>query len=81
MSDKITVCPECESSHINLVSTRNIRNPKNDWGKYHCGDCDHRFDEPATREPRHVGTRTGLAGRLADPEITSIEDLLGGDPA
>lgn len=75
---EITVCPECDSSEIKVTATGSIENGDPERGKFRCGDCGHRFDEPATREARVTPSTHGLAKKLDDaPPDASWEELAG----
>jgi ribosomal protein L37AE/L43A len=79
MADTITVCPDCGGCEIRCRSARCIET--NAAGaRYHCADCEARFDEPATR-PRESGHNTapGTAARAladADPEVIGEGSVL-----
>jgi len=73
---KITVCPSCESSKIEVVSTPSVQRNDVKGPGYRCANCRSTFTDPDTREPKRQMDRPGLAGELArlDPS-TSLEDL------
>jgi len=73
---KITVCPDCESSKIEVVSAPSVQRDGVTESGYRCGDCKSTFTDPDTRYPEREMDRPGLAGDLADLDpSTPLEDL------
>lgn len=83
MSDQIKCCPfdDCESAQFRTNSLSHIG--RDAEAKHRCKDCGRAFDTAAER-PRHPagGGRHGLAGQLADPDVSDPADLRadGGQP-
>jgi len=46
----ITVCPLCDSAQIGRRTPGEKADTKYDWL---CRECDHRFDDPKERDPKH----------------------------
>ena len=74
MSEELTCCPGCDSSNIDRNGIGSHLSQK-DIPAYHCEDCGHRFDEPATRPPQAKTSLSGIAGVLdkADPDESLLE--------
>jgi len=81
--DEVSVCPDCDSSKIRVVSAGSVQTSERPPGRYRCRGCDARFDSPSTRPPQSTSVAQGLAGKLADPEVETLADLTEkyGDPA
>lgn len=78
MSDEIQCCPHCGSSRIRTNSLSHIGRRTD--AEHRCKDCNEPFEQPATRKRSAVGgARHGLAGKLADPDVTEFADLNGGE--
>lgn len=75
MSRTTTVCPECGTTRIlsNAGGGMAVDGDR-DWT---CRMCGAHFEEPKRREKQSKGgiNSTTLAGRLADPDVTSVDDL------
>jgi DNA-binding PadR family transcriptional regulator len=76
--DTVEACPECDSGSIR---TRRPDHPNTcrdaPPGAYGCENCGAVFDDPVERERYSTvqGPNHGLAGRLADPDVTDADDL------
>lgn len=86
MSEEIMVCPACDSPMIQVNVQTNIQGTGAATA-YRCRNCPATFDEPATRERRAIGGRSGLAGTLADEDTElaldgghRLDDPAGPDP-
>lgn len=83
MSDQIECCPfeDCRSARFRANSMSHVG--RDAEANYRCKDCKRPFDEPDERD-RHPagGGRHGLAGKLADPDVSEPADLRadGGQP-
>ena len=78
MSDQIECCPHCGSSRFRTNSLSHVGASTDT--KHRCKDCNDPFETPATRELSTVGgARHGLAGKLADPDVSEPGDLSGGE--
>lgn len=73
---EITVCPQCDSADVSIVSARSAGDGGPATGRYHCAACEGHFDEPAERPPESAPGRAGLAGFLANaPPNADWDDL------
>jgi DNA-directed RNA polymerase subunit RPC12/RpoP len=65
MSDEVIACPECDSVRVDVLNPDAINGRAE--GKYSCGDCLARFDDPNRRPPKHDGdSRSGLSKELVE---------------
>jgi len=77
MTDHLTACPECDSSHINRQQPTKPCSPETSAADWLCAACGAHFEEPTRRPPHQTGGGlAGLAGALdaADPEAVSADD-------
>lgn len=68
----VKACPSCDQT--------NITNTPAKRHKWRCDNCYFRFDVPEERPVRDKGQikpTNGLAAKLADPDVTSLDDLRG----
>lgn len=70
---EITVCPECDTHHIEVLTGDARAAGGTVQGRYRCNECGARFDDPATRPPRRqTAPNAGTAARAltdADPDV------------
>lgn len=82
MSDEqIDACPACDSHDIYHRTPALAEFPDTEH-EYHCMNCKHEFDTPEQREKQYPGKvpSHSLAAKLADDDVTSVDDLTEADP-
>jgi DNA-directed RNA polymerase subunit M/transcription elongation factor TFIIS len=73
--ETIQVCPECDRPSVAPLTKKPNGSHRRADTEYRCRKCGAHFDDPEERERRGNGGRSGLSGKLADPEFTA-DDLV-----
>jgi len=69
------ICPDCGLANVVFLSQSEGRPRRSTEKKWRCRKCGSTFDEPARGGPSIKGPSRGLAAQLADPSVTSVDDL------
>jgi len=71
MSERVTACPECDSTHLRSNVGESVAGRVGSGHEWSCSACGALFDDPVERDKHRDGGPTrGLAADLAaaDPE-------------
>ncbi len=69
------ICPGCGSSRVVFLSNTERRPRRKTEKSWRCRSCEDDFDEPERTSKESSGPRHGMAAQLADPSVTSVDDI------